>query len=458
MERYLDTTGAPMRIVTLAILLTLSITNPLLADSGWGQHTENGEWAFANGDYERAETEFRRAFDIAKTLPENDVRLEESLRNLARLYEHMSEPDRAEPLYLLLLAAQEHRLGTRSPELLETLAALARVAIPVGDHPIALESLETYVAIADDTGLADEDSLRIVLEMLARMYLLEDRGDEALTAQRRATAMVVDNPGLDAEERTASLESLAQLELRFGEPEAAGQALDRLVAIRREHDPESNSAEIFTSAAQTAFGFGEFATATRLAQRALAEATTEEAVLAATQVQADAAWMLVRRSSESMTDLAGVARDDTALATAAETLATLDQKQSAAMPDEHPDHLETLERLTMVNVMGGNLIGAIAFQRRIVEINQATSGPASEATRKALRGLVDLNLLDPTRVGGAADANSALLESQEAAWGPDDSRLLPTLQRQYDLLLNLKEKKAAKKVKKRMGKLEKMLR
>ncbi len=442
-------------IVPIAICLLLPCS--LFADSEWGRHTESGEWAFARGDHETAESEFQQALDIAMTLPEGDIRLEESLRNLARLYEHMSDPDRAEPLYQLLLAAQEHRLGKEDPALLETLIALARVAIPAGDHPIALESLESYVSIAGAADNADEDSLRIVLEMLARMYLHEDRGDEAVAAQRRATAMVADNPGLDTEERAASLESLAQLELRFGEPEAAEQALDLVVEIRRQENPEADSSEIFTSAAQTALGFGEFETAERLAERALAEARDEHAVLAASQVQANAAWMIVRRGGDSMTDLVGVARDDTDLADAAEALEALEQRQTATFPENHPDHLVTLERLTLVNVMGGNIIGALAYQRRIADINEATYGPAAEATRKALRGVLDLNLLDPTRVGGALDANSALLAAEEAAWGPDSPRLLPTLQRHYDLLSSLKDKKAAKKVKKRIKKLEKML-
>jgi len=63
-------------------------------------------------------------------------------------------------------------------------------------------------------------------------------------------------------------------------------------------------------------------------------------------------------------------------------------------------------------------------------------------------------LLDPSRVAGSVQANADLLAAEEAAWGIDDPRLLPTLQRQYDLLRAAKERKAARAVKKRIRALE----
>ena len=124
-------------------------------------------------------------------------------------------------------------------------------------------------------------------------------------------------------------------------------------------------------------------------------------------------------------------------------LVELDEKQSASLPDEHPDHLVTLERLTLTSLMGGNLEAALVFQRRIADIHRTTSGPSSEATRTALRGVPALTPLDPTRVAESEAANAELLAAEEAAWGPDSPRLLPTRVRQYDLLTALKEKKAA---------------
>ena len=68
------------------------------AQGSWEAHTRAGEAAFATGDLARAELELRRALDLASASGTAGRRLETSLSNLARLYEHMGDFDQAQPL------------------------------------------------------------------------------------------------------------------------------------------------------------------------------------------------------------------------------------------------------------------------------------------------------------------------------------------------------------------------
>ncbi|MCD4748368.1 MAG: tetratricopeptide repeat protein [Thermoanaerobaculales bacterium] len=443
-------------LVLVLVLLTLAFISPALAQSTWGRHTDAGEWAFARGDFTKAESEFRAALDIAMSLPESDIRLEESLRNLARYFEHRSDADQAEPLYLLLLAAQEHRLGTESAQLLETLVALARVAIPTGDHPVALDSLERYVAIADATGDRKEDRLRIVLSMLSRVYLLEENNDQALEAQRRATEMTLKNPGLEVSEHAAALESLAQMEFQFGDPMNGEKLVLRAAEALSRDDPEADTVPMLMAGARTAFAAAAFEAAGRLAQQVLTETEGERQALEAATLLGDVHWMKVKRGSRNIQDLYGIGVNSPELEEAAAELSKLDERLSAQLPEEHPDVIQTVDRMILIALMRGDLETAGRYQERAITLQGSATGPSSEATLKTLRTRVDLNLLSPDRKTETVEANSALLKAQEAAWGEDDPRLLPTLKRQYNLLRELKRKKEARPLKKRIRALEKI--
>ncbi len=440
------------RLMTL-LVLCLFTTMPLIAQTNWGGRTSAGEWAFSRGNFERAEEEFRAALEIAQGFPEDDARLEESLRNLGRLYEHQSLFDKAEPLFLLLLAAEEHHFGPDSPEILDTLVALARVAVPAGDHPVALESLQRFVTIADAEGITDDDRLRIVLTSLTRIYLIEEKGDKAVETQRRAAAMAVANPGLEPEEQASALESQAQLEIRFGNPQAATTLIEQAANLRREADPSALIDAAFLAAARTALAEGETATAAALFEafkKAEPEAGT---TMESAKLDADISWAAVRRESANLIDLQAVTQDPENLRKASETLTLLDTLQQVEEPPDPAAHLQTLGRLARVNVMQGDLEVATGTQKRLTALLTQTTGPSSKPTQTALRAEIDL-LLAQQRNVEATDTNAALISALEQAWGADDPRLLPSLRLQYDLLKDARRKKEAKAIKKRIKKLD----
>ena len=203
-----------MRNRTVVTFIFILVTAAAVgAQSSWSTHTRAGEYAFAQGNYEHAEGEFQAALQIAQAFPPGDLRLETSLENLGRLYEHDSDLDKAQPLYQLMLAVQESRLGLKDPGLLGTLYAVARVSQPMGDLPTTKDSLERYAEIAQTSGMADPRQHWQVLSMLARLEIVTEDNDAALQWQRRAVEAITEDSGATVDERAAQLESLAQLEL-----------------------------------------------------------------------------------------------------------------------------------------------------------------------------------------------------------------------------------------------------
>ena len=117
--------------------------------------TRGAEYAFARGQMGPAESGFQKALEIAQAFPPGDLRLEVSLENLGRFYEHQSQFAKAQPLYQLLLAAQEYRVGPDDPALLNTLFIVARVSQPLGDLPTVESCLTRFDAIATASDRAD---------------------------------------------------------------------------------------------------------------------------------------------------------------------------------------------------------------------------------------------------------------------------------------------------------------
>jgi len=430
------------RRTTVLVAILLLSTLSLLAQDPWEYRTAAGEYAFANEDYEQAEAEFRGALELAQKLSAGDRRLEVSLENLARLYEHEMRRDEAQPMYQLLLAAQEARVGEGDPALLDTLVAVARVSVSAGDSPVAEASLRRYIAIADTSGAADPGQHWRVLSMLARMQTLVEHHEEALQLERRAVEVIADDLGATNLERATELESLAQMELTYGSATRAEQLLTRAVELRAAEG--GGAADPLAKAAATAFGSGELETAERLAEQALAAALAEGAnPMPATKVLADVSWMQVRRGGE-LVDLVGAGAGDPALNTAQQRLVDLSELQEPVSPD-------TLARLAKVAALQGDSATAASWQRRYLEKIGSSTNPVSLKARTDL--IVLLSLSGSNRE--AADENATLIRELESTHGTDSPKLIPALQRQQELLTELGEKKQAKAIKKRLRKLSK---
>ncbi len=435
--------------IAICLVLLLAASGVVNAQGSWSERTRAGEWAFSRGDEARAEAEFRAALDLAALYPEGDPRLGESLANLARLYEHEMRMEEAQPLYQLLLADTEHRLGDSHPDLLDPLVAVARTSIQIGDVPTAEASLERYREIADATGAADPAQHWRALALYARMLTIREENASALELQRSVVSVQSSDPGATDLERASEMETLAQMEILHGSAEGVEELVNEVILLRRE-EGAGGEAEVLSDAAATAFGAGHIELADRLANLALDAAQDGESTsLTAQRVLADVAWVEVRRGSDRLADLTAVDADPQALGEAALRHETLLRMQNDSLAVTDPERVETLRRLAAIDTMRGNLADAVTWQRQYADAVLAGGGdPAIHAED----GLAFL-LTEDGRWAEALTVNSALLERLEAKWGEDDLRLAPVVERQVLLLSELGRKKEAKTYRKQLGRL-----
>jgi len=425
----------------IAFTLVLLIGVSAGAQGSWTAHTNAGEYAFARGDLERAESEFRAALEIAQGLPAGDRRLETSLENLARLYEHESDFDRAQPLYQLLLAAKEVRIGTENPALLNSLYAVARVSQPMGDLPTVESSLERFAAIAETSGEADPRQHWQVLQMLARMQTIQEKPDQAVKWQRLAAEAIADDRGATSEERIHLLVGLAEMELVAEDGPAAERIYLEVAELRKEEDEADAFPDTMAEGAETALNAAAFETAERLAMRAVNADPDATAELQARRVLAELSWIKVNRGTDDMENLLATADSDEELVRARDRLRALIALEGA-------DERTTLTRLAQVEALRGQPASAADWQYQLLEI----VADDKEAAATARRDLVTL-LAAAGRYDEALAENAAVLADLEAQYGPSDKRLLPVLSQRQALYEAAGNKKQAKKIKKRIKKL-----
>jgi tetratricopeptide (TPR) repeat protein len=428
------------RIVVALFIATLAAL-VAGAQAGWSTHTSAGEYAFARGDLDRAESEFRAALEIAQGLPAGDRRLETSLENLARLYEHESDFDRAQPLYQLLLVAKEVRVGREHPALLSPLYAVARVSQPMGDLPTVESSLERFAAIAETSGEADPRQYWQVLQMLARMKTVQEKPDQAVKWQRRAAEAIDDDRGATSEERIHLLVGLVEMELVAENGPAAERIYVEIADLRKEEDEGDAFPDTMADGAETALNAAAFETAERLAMRAIHASPDAAAELQARKVLAELSWIKVNRGTDDMENLLAAAADDEELVRARDRLRALIALEGA-------DDRTTLTRLARVEALRGQPASAADWQFQLLEI----VADDAEAAAAARRDLVTL-LAAAGRFDEALAENVMVLADLEAQYGPSDKRLVPILSQRLALYESAGNKKQSKKIRKRIKRL-----
>lgn len=410
------------------------------AQGDWATITRGAEYAFARGQMTQAESGFKTALEIAQTFPEGDRRLETSLENLGRFYEHQSEFGKAQPLYQLLLAAQEHRVGAESPELLPTLFVVARVSQPLGDLPTVESSLTRYDDIATESGGTEPGRWWRVLAMMAKMEIVREDEAAALDWQRRAVEVLETDSNATWEERTIQLESLAQLELTAGEGPAAEQLFVKIARLRTEENEEDAVAETMAAGAEAAFAAGQFDTSEGLALRALDAHPELDAETTARTVLADVSWARVNRGTDDLEMLLAAASEDEEVVRARDRLRSLVILEEGANP-------EHLARLVQAEALRGQPLEAANWQRQLI----AKAGTDNPQMR--------LDLVTLLAAGGATDEalaeNAVVLAAVEAEYGPNDSRLIPVLGQRMNILIDAGRKKDARRVKKQMKRISK---
>ena len=426
--------------VPLILAATFLAATAAQAQGDWATVTRGAEYAFARGQMQHAEAGFQQALEIAQAFPAGDRRLEVSLENLGRFYEHQSLFAKAQPLYQLLLAAQEYRLGADDPELLNTLFILARVSQPMGDFPTVESSLTRFDVIAAATGKADPRQWWQADAMLGRLRIILEDEAAALEWQRRAVEVLASDSNATAEERAIQLESLAQMELTAGEGSRAEHLYVQIAQLRSEEDEADAMSVIMAAGAEAAYGAGEFDTAERLALRALNAHPGVDAELTSRSVLADVSWARVNRGTDDLGVLLAAASNDEEIVRARDRLRSLSVLEDGADP-------ETLSRLVQVDALRGQPLEAANWQRQLI----ATAAPA---TPKMQLDLVTL-LATAGKTDEALAVNAEVLSDLEADYGPTDSRLVPVLGQRMNILIDAGRKKEARKINKQLKKISK---
>jgi tetratricopeptide (TPR) repeat protein len=428
-----------------ALFAVLLVAVTAGAQSTWSIHTRAAEYAFARGDLDRAEKEFQAALEIAQALPAGNQQLETSLENLARFYEHDSDFDRAQPLYQLLLAAQEMRLGMNDPALLGTLYAVARVSQPMGDLPTVEASLQRFDEIAAETGGADPRQHWQALEMMARMKLAAEDEKQALEWQRKAVAVIDRDRRATEEERASAIESLANMELTAGEGFAAEQLYVRLAELRMIDDEADATPRTMAQGAVAAYGAGQLDTAERLAMRSLNASPDADAEMKARTVLADLSWLEVNRGTDDLDMLLAAAGDSQELARAR-------NRHRALLELEGSNRRQTLSRLVQIEALRGFPDNAARWQGQLLELAEDSPSVHNESAMSARTDLVTL-LAAANKTDQALQENQKVVADIETEYGPNDSRLLPVLEQRLELFTANGQKKEAKRVRKRIKKI-----
>jgi tetratricopeptide (TPR) repeat protein len=427
--------------IVIAISIVALITTAVAAQNSWSTRTRAGEYAFARGNYDAAEAEFRAALDIANGFPEGDRRLETSLLNLGRLYEHQSAYEKAVPMYQLLLAAKEHRLGLSSAGLLDALFAVARSSQPMGDLPTVTDSLRRYAEIADATDEADPRKHWQALDMLARMKVIQERSDEALKWQLKAVNVIDDDPRADATEKASVVQSAANLALTTGDTNNAEKLLAEVAILKSAAGSDESTALIMAHGAATAFGAGQFDTAERIASRALEAGPDAGIERMARSTLADVSWAKANRGTDDLSILLEAAGSDPALDAASERL-------RAVVELENGENPETLRRLVQVEVLRDQPGAALTWQRRLIELGSMMD----ISTLRAHANLVTL-LAATGDYDAALAENAKTINMVEDEQGRGSAQLSPLYEQRIDVAQAAGNNKEAKRAQKKLRKL-----
>jgi len=111
-------TGLRVLVVAFVFLALGAAGGVTYAQSDlWQTYTNEGKKAYQRGDYWTAEWLLRSALQEAEKSAAQDLRMAESLNNLALLYVDLGKFAEAEPLFKRAITIDEKTLGAASPGL-----------------------------------------------------------------------------------------------------------------------------------------------------------------------------------------------------------------------------------------------------------------------------------------------------------------------------------------------------
>ncbi len=420
----------------------------------WDELTRRGEWLFASGELEKAEAAFAKALAAAEA-GGRARQIERSLDNLARLLQHRQRFAEARPLLERLVELERNRLGAGDPGLVATLNALGNSARAMGDRVAAVDAFRRSVEIsASHPDAIAPDRRRFALAGLAASLAGGDAPAEAIPVYRDLLAEQVEAFGSEDPEALATLESLANLEMRHGSGEKAEQLFWTLFERQRAASGPEAASLALAGNARSMLGSGFADAAAKMARTAL-ETFPGGGLLDALATLAGASWLEVRIAAPSVDVVLDAATGPSPeLSEALARHSRLAAAQRDQLGPTHPKLAETLTRIAMLQARSGNVQATVEAQRQLVDVYRAAgSGQIVEA----LGVLAELE----QRAGdleAALASNTEHIERVEKRFGERAAELLAPLERQVELLKDLGRKRDARPYAKQLRKVQRELR
>ncbi len=222
----------------------------------WLRLSQDGQKAFQEGDYPKAERLFQSAVEQSTHL--EPTQWATSQNNLAELYRVQGRYADAEPLYHKALALREQHLGEHHPHVGGSLNNLANLFYAQGRYSKA-RILYRRALDCWERSLPESDlRIAVCLNNLAVIYRIQSKFPQAESLYKRALKLAETYQGQNAPQVARILSGLAMLCKQNGKYKKAEVYLERALEITRnergEEHPESATHMIHLAAVYQAQG------------------------------------------------------------------------------------------------------------------------------------------------------------------------------------------------------------
>ena len=358
-----------------------------------------------------------------KSLPPGDLKIANSVRDLAELRLMLGQLDRAEPLYERAVAMVEAALGKEELGLASLLNNLGVIRLEKGDLPRALVLFQRALAIREKALPPAHPEIVSSLDRIGDVHRKAQAYDEALGFYRRAHAIREKALGPDHPVIAGSLQAVAAVEIEAGDYRGARERLARALAIREKAEgPDTvDVALVLNNMAELSLRLGRYVEAEPLYVRSLAIFEKQKGPDAPEvgTLAGNLGSLHVERGDY-----------DRALPLLQRALAVHER----ALGKEHTDVAGDLGNLAEVHMMRGDLASAEPLLVRALAIRERAHGKEDGRVAVAVHNLASLY-----QEKGDLDRAEPLLVRALAIWekarGPEDpdvSRAANNLASLYD--------------------------
>ncbi|MBV9710212.1 MAG: toll/interleukin-1 receptor domain-containing protein [Ktedonobacteraceae bacterium] len=220
--------------------------------------------------YQDAKTLHQRARELRENIP-GHPQLEESLHNLAVLYEHENQYHQAELLYLRVLSLDEHAGRADSPDTATTLNNLALMYYLQGHYSQARATYQQVLTIYKHTHSSDDPTLAYALNGLGALAEKYGENQQAADLYQQALTIREKVLGKEHSETAHSINKAARINELQENYQQAQVLYEQALAIgQKKLGPEHPEVAIFlNNLALLAYKQGRYQQAEPLYQQAL---------------------------------------------------------------------------------------------------------------------------------------------------------------------------------------------